>query len=180
MTPAQLRATPEYRTAPPVHLRRPQLADGAHLWRLATDSGVLDANSSYAYVLWCRDFTDTTVIAEKDGEVVGFITGYRRPAAPDTLFVWQVAVDESQRGNGIGVAMLEELVSHLVPQGVRSMETTVSPDNAASIAMFAALARRRGATITTSKMFEPTDFPDAHEAEELYTITPLNRPEGKF
>jgi L-2,4-diaminobutyric acid acetyltransferase len=64
-----------------IFIAEPVLADGPHLWRLARDSRVLDLNSSYAYLLWCRDFAATSVVAKVDGNVVGFVTGYVRPMA---------------------------------------------------------------------------------------------------
>ncbi|MGB7362632.1 MAG: GNAT family N-acetyltransferase, partial [Rhodococcus sp. (in: high G+C Gram-positive bacteria)] len=74
--------------------RPPRAGDGIRLWEIARDSQVLDVNSSYSYVLWCRDFSDTTVVAvDADDKPVGFVTGYLRPDSTDTIFVWQVAVD---------------------------------------------------------------------------------------
>lgn len=162
-----------------VVLRAPRIADAARMWQIADDSQVLDVNSGYAYLLWCRDFAATSVVAEVGGRVVGFITGYIRPEAPATFFVWQVAVDADQRGRGIGVAMLEWLAdtvtdpAHPLGGKVRALETTVSPDNTASVAMFASLARRRGARLTKSALFEPDVFPDSHAAEDLYHISPI-------
>ncbi|UYP20490.1 diaminobutyrate acetyltransferase [Rhodococcus sp. Z13] len=157
-------------TAEP-NFRPLRIADGKRLWQIARDSQVLDVNSGYAYVLWCRDFGDTSVVAT-DGtdRPVGFVTGYRRPEDPRTLFVWQVAVDADQRGRGIAGRMLDHLLDRLEPLGVTRLETTVSPDNDASIAMFTALARRRGTHITRTELFAPDDFPDSHLAEDLYTI----------
>lgn len=167
-------ATPQHarseRGLSSVRLRRPTIDDGGRLWQIAADSRVLDVNSSYSYVLWCRDFAATSIVAEDDGHVVGFVTGYIRPSAPDTLFVWQVAVDQSQRGRGVGVSMLDQLLEDVACESVTRLETTVSPDNAASVAMFTALARRRGTTITKQSLFEPEHFPDHHEAEELYVV----------
>ncbi|MBF6146620.1 diaminobutyrate acetyltransferase [Nocardia elegans] len=154
-------------------IRRPRVDDGARMWRIAVDSQVLDANSSYAYLLWSRDFASTTVVAEIDSEIAGFVTGYLRPESPDTLFIWQVAVDHAFRGRGVGVAMLDRLVEDVADQGVSKLETTVSPDNEASLAMFASLARRRDAEMTRETLFEPEDFPDGHESEDLYRIAPL-------
>lgn len=164
-----------------VVLRAPRIADAARLWQIADESQVLDVNSSYAYLLWCRDFATTSVVAESDGRVVGFVTGYLRPEAPGTLFVWQVAVDTDQRGRGTGVAMLDWLVSTVTAPGhpaggsVDALETTVSPDNPASIAMFSSLARRRGAEMVRSDLFDPDVFPDNHAAEDLYHISPIAR-----
>lgn len=164
-----------------VSLRAPRITDAARLWQIADESQVLDVNSSYSYLLWCRDFAASSVVAESDGRVVGFVTGYLRPDAPGTLFVWQVAVDADQRGRGTGVAMLDWLVAtvtapdHPAGGAVNALETTVSPDNPASIAMFASLARRRGAEMVRSVLFEPDVFPDSHAAEDLYTISPIAR-----
>nr|WP_255661197.1 diaminobutyrate acetyltransferase [Nocardia spumae] len=143
------------------------------MWRIAVDSKVLDANSSYSYLLWCRDFRTTSVVAEIDSRTAGFVTGYVRPQSPDTLFIWQVAVDHAFRGRGVGVSMLDGLVEQAAEQGVSVLETTVSPDNEASLAMFGSLARRRGAEIIRQTLFEPKDFPDGHESEDLYRIAPL-------
>ncbi|MFI6871526.1 diaminobutyrate acetyltransferase [Nocardia sp. NPDC050406] len=157
---------------PSFTLRSPTVDDGASIWRIARDSQVLDTNSSYAYLMWCRDFAATSIVVEIDGVVAGFVIGYRRPHAPDVLFVWQVAVDHAYRGRGLGVAMLERLMNICGAQGVSTLETTISDDNKASVAMFASLARRRGDVITDYSLFETTDFPDQHEAERLYRITP--------
>lgn len=167
--------SPPHRTNPVI--RHPVAADGAAMWRLARDSRVLDLNSSYSYLLWCRDFRTTSVVAEMSGSVAGFVTGYVRPAARDTLFIWQVAVEDRHRGRGMGVAMLDRLLDSVAGQGVSKLETTVSPDNKASIAMFAALARRRGARLTAHTLFESNDFPDRHAAEDLYRIVPMNHQE---
>ncbi|MFC3961435.1 diaminobutyrate acetyltransferase [Nocardia jiangsuensis] len=160
-------------------LRSPRVGDAAQIWRIAKDSQVLDANPSYAYLLWCRDFPATSVVAEVDGEVVGFVIGFVRPKAPDTVFVWQVAVDPSQRGRGTGTALLHKLLDDTAAAGVSILETTVSPDNEASIAMFGSVARKRGADMLKRPLFDPSAFPDDHEAEDLYTIAPITPEEHR-
>lgn len=153
-------------------LRHPRSQDGARLWEIAAASRVLDVNSSYAYLLWCRDFATSSIVAEIAGRVVGFVTGYRRPPAPNTLFVWQVAVEEAYRGRGIAAAMLDHLVDCIE---VDTVETTITPDNAGSIALFTALARTRAADLRVRPLFTVAEFPDAHDAEDLYHITPIAR-----
>lgn len=164
--------------------RAPTTADGIRLWEIARDSKVLDVNSSYAYVLWCRDFTRTSAVCEVDGTVAGFVTGYLRPDQPDTLFVWQVAVDEDFRGQGIALGMLAWLFEQATQRGATHLETTISPSNTASQALFRSLARQRNTDIIRQPLFDPSDFtPPAessagtggnnsttHEAEDLYTV----------
>lgn len=171
MTPTHNRVAPT--TVPDtVKFRKPQISDGVRLWEIAKDSQVLDLNSSYSYLLWCRDFQDTSIVATVDDRVVGFITGYVRPEVPATLFVWQVAVDDDQRGRGLAGSMLTDLLDHVALQGVWNLETTISPDNSASIALFTSVAHRRGYGITKSTLFSPHHFPEGHEAEDLYTVAP--------
>lgn len=153
-----------------VRFRFPEPKDGIRLWEIARDSQVLDLNSSYAYVLWCRDFRETSVVADVNGRVAGFITGYFRPQDPLTLFVWQVAVDSEYRGMRIAHGMLDWLLDQPPVRRATHLETTVSPDNQASIAMFTSLARTRNTSITRSDLFPPDLFPDSHEPEDLYRI----------
>lgn len=153
---------------PALRLDRPSPVDGGALWRLARGTGVLDVNSSYAYLLWTRDFAATSVVARHHGDVVGFVSGYTRPDAPDTLFVWQVGVDERHRGRGVARAMLDDLVA----RGPRFLETTVTATNEASIRLFGALARDHGVPHAREPLFTADLFPDLHEAEELHRLGP--------
>lgn len=155
-----------------VEIDTPAVADGPALYRITRDSGILDVNSPYAYLLWCRDFARTSLVARVEGAVVGFVMGYIRADAPDTLVVWQVGVDAAQRGRGVAGALLEQLLRD-APDGVRYLETTITPDNAASINLFSALARYRDAELAVSELFAPDLFPDAHAGEDLYRIGPF-------
>ncbi|WP_026918914.1 diaminobutyrate acetyltransferase [Gordonia shandongensis] len=167
-----IETTPEKDTGNTVAFRRPRARDGKRIWEIARDSQVLDVNSSYSYVLWSQDFSETSIVAEVDGEPVGFVTGYRRPANPEILMVWQVAVDASQRGKQIAGRMLCELFNRCAPDGVTAINTTISPDNEASQRLFAAAARTLGLQFHREPFFSAELFPDAHEPEDLYLLTP--------
>lgn len=143
------------------------------MWRIARDSGTLDLNTSYAYLLMARDFAATTRLAVRDGDAVGFVLGYLRPTAPQTLFIWQIAVDESQRGQRLAARLLDALLADL-PQ-VTTLETTITEDNAASQRLFASFAERHGAEHTIESLFAEAHFPDpGHGAELLHTISGLH------
>lgn len=152
------------------------------MWKLARDSGSLDANSPYAYLLFAQHFSDTCLIAESEGGPVGFVLGFRPPNKPGTLFVWQIGVAQAHRGNGIGremlTALLRDLSDPLHHDGIRYLEATVTPSNTASQRMFRSLAD------SLETAFEeridpvfPTDmFPDlegGHEAEWGIRIGPI-------
>jgi diaminobutyrate acetyltransferase len=137
---------------------------------MAQESRVLDVNASYAYLLWCRDFAATSVLATVDDEPAGFVTGYLRPQSPDTLMVWQVAVDEQHRGRGLARRMLHELVD---AAPVRHLETTITADNEASVALFTAFAADRGVELVHEPVFDAALFPDGHDTELLFRIGPF-------
>ena len=143
------------------------------MWRIARDSKTLDLNASYAYILWCRDFAATSVVATVDEQPAGFVTGYRPPERPETLMVWQVAVDEQHRGKQIASQMLDGLVDGLEPP-VSSLETTITLDNQASIRLFSRFAESRDAQVVREPVFDSSLFPDGHESELLFRIGPLS------
>ncbi|WP_404819345.1 diaminobutyrate acetyltransferase [Streptomyces marincola] len=188
MTPAQAdhaRARPDFMDSEftagtdGLTLDTPRLDDGADLWRLARDSRVLDLNSSYSYLLWCRDYARTSIVArDAAGVPVGFITGYTRPQAPSTLLVWQVAVDGGQRGRGLAAAMLDALARRTGRElGVNMIETTVTPDNTASNRLFASFAARHDAAVEREVLFDAGVFPErGHQPEVLYRIGPIAEP----
>ncbi len=155
----------------------PTPADGVELWNLAREAGNLDVNSRYAYLLWCRDFASTSVVARGPlGEPAGFITGYRRPQSPETYFLWQVAVAPGFRRRGLARRMLDHVVEPLRPQGVRFVETTVTPDNKASMRLFESFAEANGADLTRDVLFSERELGSGHEPEVLHRIGPLARP----
>jgi L-2,4-diaminobutyric acid acetyltransferase len=158
-----------------VVFRAPKIGDGARLWQLATDSGTLDTNSMYSYLLWCRDFSGTSVVGCVDGSVATFVTGYLRPDEPTTLFVWQVATDVDHRGRGLARRALDALVDRVARhQTVAYLEATVTPGNIASARLFTAFASGRRARLTTQSLFVEADFAGAgHEKEVLFRIGPL-------
>ncbi|GAA4924891.1 diaminobutyrate acetyltransferase [Streptomyces coeruleoprunus] len=159
-------------------LDSPRVEDGAAIWRIARDSEVLDLNSSYSYLLWCRDFAATSLVARdgEGGEPVAFVTGYLRPDRPGTLVVWQVAVDHGHRGRGLAGRLLDALTARLADR-VHTVETTVTPDNTASDRLFTSFAARRGASLEREVLFDGGLFPEGtHQPEVLYRISPLGTP----
>ncbi|GAA3306960.1 diaminobutyrate acetyltransferase [Streptomyces cinereospinus] len=157
---------------------RPAVADGATFWRIAKESGTLDLNSAYSYLLWCRDFAGTSAVARAaDGEAVGFVTGYLRPDRPGTLLVWQVAVDSTHRGRGLAARMLDGLTARVAAEHrLTTVETTITPGNTASERLFTSYAARHGARVEREVLFGTDQFPDGpHDPEVLYRIGPLTR-----
>ena len=152
-------------------LRKPTAEDGAEVWQLIRACEPLDENSMYCNLLQCDHFADTCVLAEMNGEVVGWVSGYIVPSAPDTLFVWQVAVDGRTRGMGVAKKMLTHLLDREVCADVSKLQTTITADNEASWALFNAFAERRDAPVEHEPHFErEAHFDGAHATEYMLTI----------
>jgi diaminobutyrate acetyltransferase len=126
------------------------------------------------YLLWCRDFADTSVVAKVDGDIAGFVIGYRRPTEPATLFVWQVGVTEACRRQGLALAMLADLCDRLAPD-LHFVEASVTPENYASARLFRSLATWLGAELGTAELFDALMFPPGcpHDREVLVRVGPF-------
>lgn len=152
-------------------LRKPLATDGAEIWELVKACKPLDENSMYANLIQADHFRDTCVVAELDGEIVGWISGHMIPAK-DELFVWQVAVSPKARGLGLGKMMLRELVRREACDGAAHMKTTITKGNEASWALFKSFARAIGGTLSDAPHFErDAHFGGAHATEHMVTIT---------
>ncbi len=119
-------------------------------------------------------FADTCVVAEKEEDIVGFASAFMQPQAADTIFLWQIAVDESQRGEGLAGDLLKEIIKRDECQHVRFLETTITPSNEASQALFTKLADELDTRIQVVNSFSKKLFPDDdQEVERLYRIGPF-------
>ncbi len=159
-----------YRSATPT--------DGARMWEFVQAAGTLELNPSYAYILLCQHFGDTCLVAEKDGEIVGFVLAYVPPRQDDTVFVWQVGVSTKVRKRGVGIQLLRHLLALDGCRSVRYIEASVTPSNRPSQNLFRSFARKWGVTCRKIPFFPAEFFPENHEAEDLFRVGPLEWPEA--
>lgn len=160
-------------------LREPVAEDGKAVHALIAACPPLDPNSLYCNLLQCSHFATTSVAAERDGELLGFISGYIPPGQPDTLFIWQVAVSSRARGLGLGKRMLAHLLQRPACAAVTHMDTTITPDNEASWGLFRSLARDLGAECADRLHFDrERHFGGDHASEHLLRIGPFP-PQGR-
>jgi L-2,4-diaminobutyric acid acetyltransferase len=149
--------------------------DGPTIAALVRDCGVLDPNSTYAYVLLCDRFGDHGVVAEDDGEVQGFVSGFRDPRDPRVLFLWQVGVSARARGRGLAKRLVEAFVDRQANRSAEALETTIAEGNGPSEALFRSFARARGASFEPISAY-PSAWLDGHPAERVIRISPLTTP----
>jgi len=161
-------------TAGALTLRKPQATDGPAVTALIAACPPLDRNSAYCNLVQCTHFADHCVVAEKDGELVGWVSGHRPPSNPDDFFVWQVAVSSAARGQKLANRMINHLIERPEQAGVTHLITTVTDDNAASWALFNGLARDWNTGLERTALFErEAHFAGAHDTEYQARIGPL-------
>lgn len=152
-------------------LRMPEATDGARIWELVRACRPLDENSRYANLIQADHFRETCVLAELDGQAVGWISGHMIPGS-DAFFIWQVAVSPKARGMGLGKAMLSELLSRDATADAQVLKTTITQSNEASWALFRSLARDVGGTLTHAPHYTRDDhFCGAADTEHMVSIT---------
>lgn len=158
-----------------IRFRNPTVDDGLRVWELIAACPPLDQNSIYCNHLQCSHFADTCMLAEQGGDAVGWVSAYRPPARPSTLFIWQIAVHPKARGEGLGRELIEALLESDACAGVRRIETTITAANDLSWALFKATAQSLGAPLRREPWFDrDAHFDGRHDTEHLVRIGPFD------
>lgn len=164
---------------PEVRFRKPDAEDGSEIWELIRACKPLDENSMYCNLIQCDHFRDTCILAELDGKIVGWVSGYLLPDDDETLFVWQVAVHSDARGLGLGRRLLNGLLDRPETKQVKRIQTTITRDNDASWGLFKSFASKADAELDHEAHFEREAHFDGHHATEHMVTIELPEPMKK-
>ena len=155
--------------------RCPTANDGYAVNQLIAACPPLDTNSVYCNLLQCTHFSETCVVAELDGEMVGWMSAYINPQKSNTIFIWQMAVSEKVRGQSLAYKMLNHLLSRVVCSEVTHVETTITKDNQASRSVFRKLASQLNTGCAESSYFvRDIHLGGKHADEYLFKIGPIS------
>jgi L-2,4-diaminobutyric acid acetyltransferase len=155
-------------------IRNVKVEDIKEVYKLLVDNQpYVGLNSRYTYFLLARDFSDTCVVAEHDGKIVGFSSGYISQSRMDTFFNWETVVRKDYRGNNLQKQMLLHQIRNA---NVKYFEGTVNPSNQVSEKNFVELAESLNAKFQKRVLFSEEDFEnDGHEAEILCRVGPISQ-----
>lgn len=155
-------------------IRKPQLKDGNSIYNLIRRSYPLDINSLYTYLLLCSHFDHTSAVVEVKEDLVGYTSAYIHPHKDDTLFIWQIAVKENMRDQGIAKMMIMDILRRKELAGIKFIEATLTLSNKASEALFSRLAGHLQAECRQFPYFTKDLFKESsHEEEFLLRIGPF-------
>lgn len=164
------------RAAPAIQIREPSAVDGAAIWQMINETGSLDKNSLYCNLLQCTHFSATCAVAEMDGVIVGWLSGYVPPDRDDTLFVWQVCVSAEARGQGVARKLIGAVLERASSRGIRYIDCTITEDNTASWALFGSVARTLNAQMQQTEHFlGDVHFGGSHDSELAVSIGPFDQ-----
>ena len=94
--------------------------------------------------LFLDHFHATSLIAERDGELLGFLIGFHSASAPHRAYIHFVGVAPAARGTGLARRMYEKFFEASIQDGCTTVSAITSPMNTASVAFHKAL----GFTVT--------------------------------
>ncbi|AEG31380.1 diaminobutyrate acetyltransferase [Thiomicrospira cyclica] len=154
-----------------ITIRPTQLSDGTGLANLVKASGTLDVNSDYLYFLLADHFSETCAIAVDDKQTpIGFVTAYRLPKDPTTLFIWQIAVAEEARGQGLAKKLLQHLTEQVWFDSINQVVCTISPHNCASNALFESFSDSLNAQLNSKDYLTTQHLGLSHDPEPYVII----------
>lgn len=153
--------------------RAPRVHDAAAIWRMAPQRGTSEHDSCYAYVLLCAHFADTGVVADAGDAVAGYALGYRIPARPHELFVWQLGLAAGQDAGELTTRLLEELLARRACADARFLCMTCSPSDLDLRERLQQFARRRGVRCAVEPCFPASLFAEPRQDEHLLRVGPL-------
>jgi ribosomal protein S18 acetylase RimI-like enzyme len=84
--------------------------------------------------LFLDHFHRTSLVAESDGELAGFLIGFCSPSKPDEAYIHFLGVAPAERRQGLARRLYEEFFAMARAEGRGIVSAVTSPVNEASIA----------------------------------------------
>jgi predicted GNAT superfamily acetyltransferase len=89
--------------------------------------------------LWLQHFSTTSLVAERDRRMIGFLVGFLSQDRLDEAYIHFVGVSPEVRGVGLGRVLYERFFAISRDAGRSKVRCITSPQNALSIAFHAAM-----------------------------------------
>jgi GNAT superfamily N-acetyltransferase len=84
--------------------------------------------------LFFTHFAPWTYVAERNGQPIGFLSGFRSQTDPTTVYCHFLGIAPDARGQGIGEALYQRLFADALAAGCSEVHAVTSPLNRGSIA----------------------------------------------
>ena len=152
-------------------LRAPEGRDDADIAALASGGPSQVMSRVHGSLAANRFAPETSVVAELNGELVGWALAYVLPFDPETLFIWKVEVGEDVSDTGIAALMLGHLMRQDACSKVTRVQTSIPSDDEDAWSLFRRFASWQHSQMQIEPFVTQALFPkDRHRNENLVTI----------
>lgn len=151
-----------------ITLRPARERDAAAVTALAASCPPLDGYQLHQYSIFLRHFGDWCWVSDRDNEgethaLAGYVVAMPTTTSPDTVFLWEIAVDPALRGESLAQQLVAQVETRARERGFARVELTVDPTNAPSLRLFERLAyrnvsRREGAVLEVAGQPAARDY----------------------
>ena len=138
--PTQARPPAQLRTA--AEADYPAVASAIQSWWTQPGLDTASAARERAALvprLWLQHFASTSLVAERDGRLAGFLIGFLSQDCPSEGYIHFVGVAPDHRGRGIGRLLYERFFAVCRAASRRTVRCVTSPANTLSIAFHEAM-----------------------------------------
>ena len=152
-------------------LRAPKGQDKAGIIALSKGTGSDVMGDVHGSLVANRFSPETSVVAELDGELVGWALAYVLPFDPETLFIWTVEVSEAAEDTGLSSLMLGHLMRQNACLNVTRVQTCIPSDEEDNRALFRRFANWQRSKMKIEPFVTQALFPrNRHKNQNLVTI----------
>jgi phosphoribosylamine---glycine ligase len=125
-----------------VVIRHPEESEFIRVRDVIAECQPLIAHPIHFYKIILRYFNRTALVAELDGQLIGFTFCLESQNFPGRYFLWQIGVIPSCRYLGVGPMLVRTMEEEIGLRDGKEIEVTVEPDNPASLKLFEQLGYR--------------------------------------
>ena len=142
-----------------VHIRHLKKNDSADISRIYAAITMTPEDPDFKRVVeeHARNNAEACFVAEKDGNVVGFMVSYILTAGfgmPKSAWIATLGVDPNCMGQGIGANLAQEILKYYQARGIENVYTSVRWDSTDLLSFFKTLGFDRSNFINLRKILK--------------------------
>lgn len=131
----------------------------------------LDLHTVFTYWTLFKYFGDTCFVLEKDGRIIGFVSGLLSSSQHGMLYLWQIGIDPDYRGNRYAEILLKRVVEAARAKDCKGLQVTIAPENRSSYRLFSRFALEQGLPMDKTGAVDIFDSLKKEKTfEDLYEI----------
>lgn len=131
----------------------------------------LDLHTVFTYWNLFKYFGDTCFVLEKEGRIIGFVSGIVSSSQPGKFYLWQIGIDRDYRGKRYAEILLKRVVETAKSKKCHGIQVTIAPENRSSYRLFSRFALEQGLPMGKTGTVDIFDSVTKRKTfEDLYEI----------